>query len=58
MQANVTNDKQMRKNLTSLWNFQDKLSELGHYPTEYTSIKDLLLQFQAQLEQLIEEDKI
>jgi hypothetical protein len=58
MQANVTNDKQMRKNLTSLWNFQDKLSELGHYPTEYTNIKDLLLQFQAQLEQLIEEDKI
>jgi len=58
MQANVTNDKQMWKNLTSLWNFQDKLSELGHYPTEYTCIKDLLLQFQAQLEQLIEEDKI
>jgi hypothetical protein len=58
MQANITNDKQMRKDLTSLWNFQDKLSELGHYHTEYTSIKDLLLQFQGQLEHLIEEDKI
>jgi small GTP-binding protein len=58
MQANVTHDKQMRQNLTSLWNFLDKLSELGHYPTEYTSIKDLLFQFQAQLEQLIEEEKI
>ena len=58
MQANVTNNNQMRESLTSLWNFQDKLSELGHYSTEYTSIKDLLLQFQAQLEKLIEEDKI
>jgi hypothetical protein len=48
----------MRQNLTSLWKFLDKLSDFGHYPTEYTSIKDLLLQFQAQLEQLIEEDKI
>jgi hypothetical protein len=58
MQANFTNDKQMRENLTSLWNFLDKLSELGHYPTEYISTKDLLLQFQAQLDKLIEEDKI
>ena len=58
MQTNITNDKQMRQNLTSLWKFLDKLSDLGHYYTEYTNIKDLLLQFQAQLEQLIEEDKI
>jgi hypothetical protein len=58
MQANTTNDKRLREDLISLWNFQDKLSGLGHYPTYYTSIEDLKLQFQQQLDQLIEEGKL
>jgi small GTP-binding protein len=58
MQANVANDRQMRNNLISLWNFQDKLTNLGHYHTNYTSIEDLKLQFQQQLDKLIDENKI
>jgi len=58
MQTNTTNDKRLREDLVSLWNFQDKLSDLGHYPTHYTSIEDLKLQFQTQLDQLIEEGKL
>jgi transposase len=44
--------------LNSLWAFQDKLSKLGHYHTQYISIEDLQLQFRRQLDKLIEEDKI
>jgi len=58
MQANIANDRQMRNNLISLWDFQDKLTNLGHYHTNYTSIEDLKLQFQQQLDILIDENKI
>jgi Leucine-rich repeat (LRR) protein len=58
MQTNTTNDKRLREDLISLWNFLDRLSDLGHYPTYYTSIEDLKLQFQTQLDQLIEEGKL
>ena len=38
--------------------FKKKLKDLGHYPTSYASIEDLKLQFQHQLDTLIDEDKI
>jgi len=43
-----------RDDLKSLWAFQDKLTELGHYPSNYENTADLKLQFQDQLGQLIE----
>jgi hypothetical protein len=58
MQANVPNHKSMREALSSLWRFQEKLSDLGHYHTEYTSIEDLQLQFRKQLDLLIADGKI
>ena len=58
MNTNVPNDKRLREDLISLWNFQDKLSGLGHYHTHYTSIEDLNIQFQKQLDKLIEEGKL
>ena len=58
MQANVPNHRRMRERLISLWNFQDRLDELGHYFSEYTSIEDLQLKFGNQLDQLISEDKL
>jgi hypothetical protein len=58
METNIPNNKRMRGDLVSLWNFLDRLSDLGHYPTYYTSIEDLKLQFQTQLVQLIEEGKL
>jgi len=58
MQTNTTNDKRLREDLISLWNFLDRLSDLGHYHTHYTSIEDLKLQFQQQLDKLIEEGKL
>ncbi len=44
--------------INTLLAFKKRLSELGHYPTQYTSIEDLKLQFQAQLEQLIREERV
>jgi hypothetical protein len=41
-----------------LRNFRGALVNLGHYPTHYTSIEDLKLQFQQQLDKLIDDDKI
>ena len=43
------------KDLKSLWAFRDKLKELGHYPTVYTSIEDLKLKFRDQLDKLLEQ---
>lgn len=39
--------------LASLKNFKDKLSDLGHYPTEYDDIADLKYKFKMQLDALI-----
>jgi internalin A len=58
MQVHGPYDMRMQGGLNSLWDFQKKLRDLGHYPTHYTSIEDLKLQFQQQLDKLIEEDKI
>jgi Leucine-rich repeat (LRR) protein len=50
--ANITEE------IFTLLAFKKKLSRLGHYHTHYTSIEDLKLQFQTQLDQLIEEGKL
>jgi hypothetical protein len=44
--------------INTLLTFKQKLSALGHYHTEYTSIEDLLLKFREQLDQLIQKDKV
>ncbi len=58
MQSHGPYDIRMQEDLNSLWDFQKKLKDLGHYPTSYASIEDLKLQFQHQLDTLIDEDKI
>ena len=58
METDVPNHKSMREPLASLWNFQEKLSGLGHYHTTYTSIEDLQLKFRQQLEILIANEKL
>lgn len=58
MRGNIPNDKRHRKDLNSRWDFQDKLSELGHCHTEYSSIENLQLQLRRQLEKLMDSGKI
>jgi small GTP-binding protein len=58
MQTEISNDKRLREALNSLWDFQDKLTELGHYHTTYTSIADLKLQFGRQLNKLIDDKQL
>lgn len=58
MRAKVPNDRRFRAALNSLWDFQEKLTELGHFYTEYSSIQDLQLQFRKQLDMLTDERKI
>ena len=58
LQPVVSADESMRRALTSLWDFKEKLKNLGHYPTECTSIEDLKLQFRTQLDLLIAEGKL
>ena len=58
MRTKVSNDRGMRRDLTSLWDFQEKLAKLGHFHTEYANIEDLLLKFRRQLDKLIEERKL
>lgn len=41
-----------RREMNSLWDFQDKLKELGHFQTEYDSTNDLHCHFGEQLEKL------
>lgn len=42
-----------RKDLMSLWAFQEKLNELGHFHTAYKNIDELKLQFNHQLDKLV-----
>jgi hypothetical protein len=54
----VSANKRNREALLSLWAFQDKLSGLGHYHTQYTSSADLKLQFRRQLDKLIDDGRL
>ena len=54
-QASLSTSASHRDDLLSLWNFQTKLSDLGHYHTEYKSIEDLQKQFRDQLDKLRDE---
>jgi formylglycine-generating enzyme required for sulfatase activity len=47
-----------RQDLTSLWDFQDKLKALGHFQTEYKNTEGLKLHFNAQLDKLASEGRI
>jgi hypothetical protein len=58
MRTEVPNDRSLRGALTSLWDFQDTLSKLGHFHTEYTSIQDLQNQFRRQLDKVIDEEML
>jgi internalin A len=44
-----------RKDLQSLWKFQDKLKKLGHFYDQYDNIEDLKLQFRGQLDKILEQ---
>ncbi len=47
------NTGKLTKEIKTLFAFQDKLEELGHYRTTYKSIEDLQLQFKKQLEKIL-----
>lgn len=55
MRTEVPNDRRLRGALISLWDFQDRLSDLGHFHTEYISIHDLQNKFKRQLDKIIDE---
>ena len=44
-----------RKDLETLWAFQDKLRELEHFYGQYDNIEDLKLQFRDQLDKILEQ---
>jgi len=48
----------LRGDLNSRWDFEEKLKKPGHFPTYYDSVEDLKLQFQQQLDKLIEAGRI
>ena len=50
--------KKHRADLESLWDFQDKLSDFGHFHTEYKGIEHLNLKFRDQLYKLMAEGKL
>ncbi|WNM59311.1 leucine-rich repeat domain-containing protein [Candidatus Nitrospira allomarina] len=53
--AQVSTVSGNRNDLQSLWKFQDKLSELGHFWTRYKNTADLHLQFRDQLDKLLDQ---
>lgn len=50
--APITTGSADRKDLTSLWSFQDKLRNLGHFQTVYNNIEGLKFHFNQQLDDL------
>jgi hypothetical protein len=57
-EAQVSTSAAHRDGLTSLWSFQEKLKQLGHFYTPYKSIEDLKLRFKDQLEKLREDGRL
>lgn len=51
-QAKVSTSASNRDDLLSLWDFQKKLDDLGHFRTEYESIDGLKRHFRDQLDKL------
>ena len=56
--AAVSTSASNRGDLISLWDFQKKLGELGHFHTEYESIDGLQKHFRDQLDRLRAEDLV
>jgi hypothetical protein len=53
--ATISTGGVRKEDMMSLWAFQDKLRELGHYQTVYKSTEDLLLKFGGQLDRILED---
>src|SRR5271157_4392872 len=53
--AEIKTGNAPRKDLESLWAFQDKLKELEHFYDQYDNIEDLKLQFRGQLDKMLEQ---
>jgi len=47
-----------KADVDSFYSFQERLHELGHYPTIYKNIQGLNLHFRGQIEKLIEQQKL
>lgn len=54
----IVASKDKQKDLISLWNFQEKLENLGHFHTNFDSTEHLKRQFRDQLDKLLREGKI
>jgi hypothetical protein len=50
--AEISTGSANRKDLTSLWAFQEKLSALGHFYTTYKNVDELKYKFNQQLDKL------
>jgi internalin A len=50
--AEITTGSARKKDLNSLWAFQEKLANLGHFHTNYKNLEDLKLQFRNQLDKM------
>ncbi|MEM6700740.1 MAG: hypothetical protein AAF599_20210, partial [Bacteroidota bacterium] len=51
-QSDIPADRANRKQLQSLWAFQDKLDELGHFYSSYNDFNDLWNQFNKEIDRL------
>jgi hypothetical protein len=51
-EASVNPSTADRKDLQALWDFQDRLKQLGHYQSSFKNIDDLKLQFTDQVKKL------
>ncbi len=58
MKTDVSANLGNREALNSLWRFQEKLKNLGHFYTEYQNSADLKLQFRQQLDLLLDEGEL
>ncbi|MDH5178861.1 MAG: ADP-ribosylation factor-like protein [Gammaproteobacteria bacterium] len=47
-----------KADIKTLWAFQEKLSELGHFHTKYDNVEHLKRQFRDQLDMLFDEEKL
>ncbi|MGE0472497.1 MAG: hypothetical protein AB7P17_02550 [Nitrospirales bacterium] len=54
----ISTDRKNEANLKSLWDFQGKLQNYGHFWTNYDDIEHLKRQFRDQLDKLLDQGKM
>lgn len=57
-EADINTSSAIKKDLMSLWDFQEELDKMGHFYTSYNDVNDLFVKFRGQFDRWIDDGKV